>query len=881
MLVSVVVSPVSFANSLNRSTKSVSALALLLTLIASSCGYLQTSGNNKANVLALSDFLPAGTVNQHYNAAVTVKGGSPPYQFSVVSGSIPPGISLNQSTGSLSGTPTSPGTFAFAISVTDSPAAGQGKQTFVVQISNALSEISVSISPISATLTSGGQQQFTATVAGSSNTAVVWTASSGSIDSNGLYTAPSVQSGTAVVVTATSQASSTQAAQAAVTVNPYPVQPLEITTTSLPQGQQGTGYGDALATTGGTAPYSWTVSSGSLPTGLTLSASGEIAGIPSGSGTSSFAVTVMDAEQLTASANFTMTINQSSGYDGPAQLPLITMAVTMADTPAPGSVINVSAGEDLQAALNQATCGQTIQLQAGATFNGKFKVPAKNCDINHWIIIRTSAPDSALPPEGTRLTPCYAGVASLVGRPAYNCHTPQNVLAQVLMDKRTDGPFEFEDGANFYRFTGLEITRLVGIRGPAKLLMLLGTADHIIVDRSWLHGQAQDQTYGGFQASGGTYIAVIDSYLNDFHCISLTGGCTDAHAVAGGTSPTQDGPYLIQNNFLEASGEAVMFGGGPATATPADITIQQNHFWKPWQWMPGNPNFVGGPDGNPFIVKNHLELKNAQRVLIQDNLMENNWGGFTQHGTAVLMTPVNQYAHKVRKNVCPLCKVTDVTIRYCHISHAAGGIDFATALSPNIIGAPAALGTRFSIHDVVIDDISRNYVGGGHVFGIGNGWPQNPINTITINHVTAFPDPDSHFMVTGNLLKNPQMYGFVFTNNLVVAGAHPIWDSYGAKQGPTCSQSDVPLRVIQTCFISYTFQNNGIIATPSKFPASVWPESNFFPDSPDAVQFTDFNNGNGGNYQLLPSSPFKNKGTDGEDLGADIIGLQQQLANVE
>ena len=47
------------------------------------------------------------------------------------------------------------------------------------------------------------------------------------------------------------------------------------------------------------------------------------------------------------------------------------------------------------------------------------------------------------------------------------------------------------------------------------------------------------------------------------------------------------------------------------------------------------------------------------------------------------------------------------------------------------------------------------------------------------------------------------------------------------------------------------------------------------------VGFTDFNNGNGGNYQLLPSSPYRNKGSDGKDLGADIVGLNQELADVE
>jgi len=98
--------------------------------------------------------------------------------------------------------------------------------------------------------------------------------------------------------------------------------------------------------------------------------------------------------------------------------------------------------------------------------------------------------------------------------------------------------------------------------------------------------------------------------------------------------------------------------------------------------MPGNTPFVGGPDGKPFIVKNHFELKNAVRVLFEANLLENVWGGFTQAGHAIVMSPSNQHS-KSGANVCPLCQVTDVTMRYNQISHAGGGISLATEISPS------------------------------------------------------------------------------------------------------------------------------------------------------------------------------------------------------
>jgi hypothetical protein len=589
------------------------------------------------------------------------------------------------------------------------------------------------------------------------------------------------------------------------------------------------------------------------------------------------ALALVTAEGVPVAQAAAHNTHQAGGnYDGPAELPRVTVPSAMAKTPAPGSIISVNAGGDLQAALNNARCGDVIELQAGATFTGPVTVPAKSCDINHWIVVRTSSSDSLLPAEGQRATPCYAGIGSLVGRPHYSCPNPQNVMAKVQMQTAGDGPFRFAKGANYYRFIGLEVTRPAGIHGPAQLMRGEGTTDHLVVDRAWLHGAPQDETYDGLNLNGMTNVAVVDSYFSDFHCIALTGNCIEANAISGGLGDTQDGPFKIEDNFLEASGEAIMFGGGAATFSPADIQILNNHFWKPWQWMPGNPNFIGGKDGHPFIVKNHLELKNAVRVQVEANLMENVWGGFSQSGHAILLTPKNQ--HSGNTNICPLCQVTDVTIRYVYVSHAGAGLQLATDLSGNgRNGGQAKAGTRWSIHDVVLDDLSTKYVGGGGAFEILNAWSKNPLNTVTINHVTAFPDSTRHMIIMGNPQKNPPMFGLVFTNNLLVTGQYPVWN---AGDRTSCAVQDVPLTSLNQCFTTYTFTNNGLIAPPPNFPPSTWPAKNMFPQTVSDVGFTDFKNGDGGNYQLQPSSPYKNKGTDGKDLGADIVALDQALANV-
>jgi len=566
-------------------------------------------------------------------------------------------------------------------------------------------------------------------------------------------------------------------------------------------------------------------------------------------------------------------------YDGPAELPIATVNTAISGTPAPGALISVEAGGDVQAALNNASCGDVIQLQAGATFAGQFIVPAKNCDVNHWIWIRTSSPDSDLPAAGVRATPCYAGYASLEGRPQYPCSQAANVMSKVEIQTAGDGPFQFAPGANFYRFIGLEITRPAGMPLPARLVSSQQTSDHIIIDRSWLHGPTQDETYVGVSLDGMTNGAVIDSYFSDFHCISRTGFCVDSQAIEGGVSNTQDGPFLIQDDFLEAAGEGVLFGGGTATATPTDIEIIGNHFWKPWQWMPGSVPFVGGANGNAFAVKNHLEIKNAVRVLVQANLLENVWGGFTQSGFSILLTPKNQHRQR-HGNGCPHCEVTDITVRYDYVSHAGAGMQMATSLSGNgKNGGEGLAGTRWSIHDIVMDDISvAKYTGAGVVLQLSNSWPKNALNTVTVNHITSFPDLTSNMMYVGNGVRTNEMGGLVFTNNLLLATRYPVWNMGG---GNSCSAADVPITTIKRCFKTYKFASNGIIATAPEFPPSSWPANNLFPKTIDDVQFTNYNAGDGGNYELLPASPYKNAGTDGKDLGADIVGLDQALQNVE
>jgi len=562
-------------------------------------------------------------------------------------------------------------------------------------------------------------------------------------------------------------------------------------------------------------------------------------------------------------------------FDGPAELPRIYVHSSLADTPAPGKIWSVKAGGNLQEALDRASCGDTLQLEEGASFQGLFRLPAKPCDDAHWIVIRTSAPNDSLPPEGTRLRPCYAGVASLPGRPDFHCSAVKNVLARISFAGRAGGgPIVFSSGANHYRLVGLEITR----DSPGATISNLAlpekdaAADHIVFDRVWMHGNAQDDTTRGIFLSGTRFMAVVDSYFSDFHCVS---SCTDSQAVSGGAGNQPMGPWKIVNNFLEAAGENIIFGGAAATATPADIEIRHNHFFKPLIWMSGQPGFVGGATGRPFIVKNLFEIKNAQRVLFEGNILENTWGGFSQSGFAIGLTPKNQ-----APNICPLCRLTDVTVRYNYVSHMAGGIIIANV--PSGTGGASTAGERISVHDVVFEDIDGTTYRGFGVFAlIMSKVPK--LHDVWLDHITAFP-PRVLFNIGGNAGETKIM-NFAFRNSIVSAGERQVTTTGGGLTNCASGQSQ-PETLLDNCFQDIKFTHDVVVGA-----VGAWPKENFFPGSFSDVGFVNFNKGHGGDYHLCkaPKQPasckaaskYAKAGSDGEDLGADIDAIEAATAGAQ
>lgn len=260
------------------------------------------------------NFVPA-KVGSSYSVPLVVGGGTAPYTFAISSGQLPAGLVLGASSGTVSGTPSTSGTYNFGLNVTDSKSAA-GSQTFTLTVSPS---VVVTVTPATATVASGGTVPFIALVTNTPNTAVIWSATLGTISTTGLYQASTVTADSTATVTATSAADLTKSASATVIVTAIPPPSLIITTTTLSGATAGTSYSNALNATGGKAPYNWALASGTLPSGIAVQPAGSLSGTTHQAGQFNFSIEAADSSlpALTTTQALTLTVSSSSGGGSP------------------------------------------------------------------------------------------------------------------------------------------------------------------------------------------------------------------------------------------------------------------------------------------------------------------------------------------------------------------------------------------------------------------------------------------------------------------------------------------------------------------------------------------------------------------------------------
>jgi hypothetical protein len=277
---------------------------------------LQQSNHLKFHVFAplsiTTTSVPSASSGTVYSATLAATGGQSPYMWSLASGTLPTGVTLNSS-GTFAGTPVQSGTFSFTVSAADSQAhASTASQSLALLVQAAVPPpLSITTSSL-ANATSGTAYSSTLAATGGQSP-YKWGLVSGTFPTGMTLSTAGVLAGTPSQSGTFNFTVSATDSEAIPWVASLPLSllvsaPLSITTTSLPSGNVNTAYSTTVSATGGVAPYSWSVSSGALPTGISLASTGVVSGTSSVSGTFNVTLGVRDSQGTSTTANFSITI---------------------------------------------------------------------------------------------------------------------------------------------------------------------------------------------------------------------------------------------------------------------------------------------------------------------------------------------------------------------------------------------------------------------------------------------------------------------------------------------------------------------------------------------------------------------------------------------
>lgn len=255
--------------------------------------------------------LPAGSEGTYYDTTLAATGGTAPYSWALVSGSLPSGLTLSPS-GVLAGTPATSGSYTVTVRATDST---NPPQSVTSQLTLSIQAATLDVTTTALPNATPGTT-YSQTLSATGGTApYTWTLASGSLPPGLLLSSTGAISGTpyttgtfafSVQVTDASQPQQSATRYLSITVSGST---LTISTTSLPSGTVGVYYSQSVTATGGTGSYTWSLVGGSLPPNLNLSAStGQIYGAPSASGTYSFTLQARDTAGNTASKTLQITV---------------------------------------------------------------------------------------------------------------------------------------------------------------------------------------------------------------------------------------------------------------------------------------------------------------------------------------------------------------------------------------------------------------------------------------------------------------------------------------------------------------------------------------------------------------------------------------------
>lgn len=566
------------------------------------------------------------------------------------------------------------------------------------------------------------------------------------------------------------------------------------------------------------------------------------------------------ANTNSAMATVIYTITACQSMDGPACLPTL-FATTFPNTTGYTVKTVCASGcdyTDPAAAVTAESCKTVLRIRANQSFQTAV-VFTKVCTAGNWFVILSDDCTSAgvctnLPAQGTRIaaTPGAAPLTHMAKLTGANTSNALTISVGVGAS-----------ASHFWVGPGIEITGPAD--GTTQTLSVTsddtnGAAiDNIVYDRDYIHcAAAQNCTRGGF--FGGAYEALVDSISNDMHSTVNT-------QSQGWISIGAVGPIKIVNNYLGGSSEPFFVGGDGcpiANNIPSDFEIAGNYL-----------TYSFGSRSSTFLDVSHvgnirspLELKEGRRVLEQGNVLDASPVAGLAVGDlnfGILVRGINQ------NGPCTGLTTQDVTVRFNKSLHSTEGIAMQGGDSG---GLDVAGFFNINYHDNLFDDQSRqNGTGTQEISIAGLAALKVPTYNIQVNHNTVISsDPASgNNTFQQECSTNGYMAGTqVYTNNMIFNlqfGPETILDNgsnvYGIPGFNQCMPG------------GYTITGNAVIGGSS----GQWPGGNFFPANAAAVNFSNFNSGNGGNYLLTGGSAYHNAATDGKDIGVtDFTCLNSMVA---
>ncbi|MFL6195637.1 MAG: hypothetical protein ACJ75H_15785, partial [Thermoanaerobaculia bacterium] len=578
---------------------------------------------------------------------------------------------------------------------------------------------------------------------------------------------------------------------------------------------------------------------------------------------------------------------------------------------------------NFQSAINAALPGDTILLRAGETFTGNFTLPDKGAGTS-YITIRSDASDANLPAAGERITPASAGFlpkirsgnsasALTVDLRAHHYRlmflefqandrgfgdiirlgingTVQNDLSLVPHDLVLDRLYVHGDPlvgqkrclALDSASTTIVNSHVSDCKGVGQDAMAIGSVNGpgpFTIENNFLEGAAENVIFGGddpkipnLVATGITFrfnhLSKPVSWRNP---ILATPQPTASASTGGGSLAAGTYFYRIEaraanmysgNTYRSAGSAEVM--GTVASGSTGSVTLQwpavpnateyrvfgrasgaPTQYWTVTgtsftdTGAAGTATTTGPGSGSVWAVKNVFELKNAKDVVVYGNVMEYSWLN-GQTGYIMLLTPRNSGGN------CPWCIVDNVEVSYNILRHGAGGVQIMGENDDPT--KPSARTKLVKFHDNLFYDINSSWGAGVHLFAISHG-PE----TVIIDHNTA--DHPNNIQLAFDA--SPMIASLTATNNLFKCG------DYGVKGSGTAEGTPA----LDAFVTSWTFEKN----TLAGCVASRYPANNFFPTVAEwEAQFAGYASDD---FHLSSTSPYRNAGTDGKDLGADIDGI--------